>query len=93
MKMLIPSETYTVTELELRPQCHSSIASLGQTLTRKGAQGGQLCCNPKSSRTQHSQECQVHIRSKSGICGISKAGAVIIAVYIDILRFILKIKS
>ena len=29
MKKLIPSETYTITELELRPQCHSSIASLG----------------------------------------------------------------
>ena len=27
MKMLIPSETYTVTELELRPQYHSTIAS------------------------------------------------------------------
>ena len=27
MKILLPSETYTVTELELRPQCHSSIAS------------------------------------------------------------------
>ena len=48
MKKLIPSETYTITELELRPQSQSMIASpVSNIYVSEDSRRSQFCCHSK----------------------------------------------